>query len=176
MPGLRAFLRVNTGYESEQESAELKASGAPGLQATDKDDYLTKIIKYIPGEIVAAYLFAAGTIGDFITEGEIPEGELSNPVKLNLYWWAFIVLLVLAPIYRYLAIKLPGIAIDRLAIVQAVIATIAFATWVYALGGPFDPYENSSWHPTKGALVLLGVTLALPLLERVALLFKPSSN
>jgi len=147
---LQDYLRVRTAYDITNQNIKTKKV------ATHKDDYTTKIIKYIPGEIVTAYLFASGMI----------DGIDVNSTHTWL-WGIFFFLLILTPFYRWRMIKLSELPWDRSAIIQALIATLAYTAWVFALGGPFEEWEN--WNTTIGALVLMGVTLILPLFDMLLL-------
>ena len=153
---LKFAKRVITDYDlSRQESP----------QAQTKDGYLTKIVKYIPGDIVAAFLFAMNLIGEINLKAAATQEGLSGEQKLQTLWVVFFFLLVLTPWIRWRMIRIKGQGPDRSAIVQAFIAAIAFAAWVYALGGPFKFTTN--WNPTWAGLILMGATLILPLLDDV---------
>ena len=54
------------------------------------DDYRSRILKLIPAEIIAAYLTLKGLI----------ESAASSPtVKETIYWFVFLVLLILTPVF-----------------------------------------------------------------------------
>jgi hypothetical protein len=118
---------------------------------TSEDAYLTKLVKYIPAEIVAAYIAASRALES--ARGEVP---------LETVLWAVAgVLLVLTPLWMLFAASEPGKPRPAF---QALAATLAFASWVFALGGPF---EFQTWYrPAYGSLVLILVTLVIPLAEK----------
>lgn len=95
------------------------------------DVFLTNLVKLIPAEIVALY----AVIQTFV------------PDTLTAHLFVSVPLFVLTPLYMYFAMHVKKIA-------QVATSTVAFAVWVFALGGPFvfiQGYE--SW--------MAGVVLAL---------------
>ncbi len=111
------------------------------------DPYASTVIKFIPTEIVAAYLAIQG----FITG--LPESTLR---------WVTIavsaILLVLCPLYLALIQKVKGAA-------QLIVTSISFIVWLYTIGGPFDLWSGVH-EPRIGAAVLVVWTLVLPLIVR----------
>jgi hypothetical protein len=103
-------------------------------------------VKYIPAEIVAVFVAIDGVL------------KAASNVLPSFYWLMFVVLLGLTALYtwRFTAVKgLPP------AYVQIVISTVAFAVWVFALGGPFRFLE---WYnPVYGSALLMVYTLVPPL-------------
>ena len=119
--------------------------------ATSEDSYLTKVVKYIPAEIVAAYVAAARAL-----EGSGDQVDLETAL-----WVVGAVLLVLTPLWIIFAASEQG---KPRPVFQAGAAAFAFACWVFALGGPF---EFRPWYrPIYGTLVLIFATLALPIIEK----------
>ncbi|MGQ9626202.1 MAG: hypothetical protein ACUVV0_04770 [Anaerolineae bacterium] len=118
---------------------------------TKEDNYLAKVVKYIPGEIVAAYVAASGALT-----------TAKDAVPLETVLWIVTgVLLVLTPLWILIATAEPG---KPRPVFQAVAATIAFICWVFALGGPF---AFQPWYvPVYGTLVLIFSTLVIPLAEK----------
>jgi hypothetical protein len=119
---------------------------------TAEDAYLTKIVKYIPAEIVAAYVAASRAL----------EGARDQvPLEASL-WVVTGALLALTPVWMLFAAAEPG---KPRPLFQALAAVLAFACWVFALGGPF---EFQTWYrPVYGTLVLILVTVVIPLMEKV---------
>jgi len=109
-----------------------------------QDDYLTRIIKYIPSEVVALYITLYGIAS--AAKDEIP---------FNLMIWLIFVLGALGTVlYLWRVAKVD----DGL---QIAISTGAFVVWVFALGGPFS--ELSWYHPVYGALLLPIYTFFIPI-------------
>jgi len=117
-----------------------------------QDPYLAKVVKYIPAEIVAAYVAASRALE--ATRDQVAYG--------TLLWVVAGALLVLTPVWMLYATREPG---RPPATFQAAAATVAFACWVFALGGPF---ESIAWYrPVYGTLVLVFATLVIPLVEKI---------
>ena len=108
------------------------------------DDYLTKILKYIPSEVVVLYITLYGVASAAKTE--IPFGLIT--------WLIFVVGVLGTVLYLWRIAKVN----DRS---QIFISTGAFVVWVFALGGPFS---SLSWyHPVYGALLLPIYTFFIPI-------------
>lgn len=114
-----------------------------------EDSYWEKVMRYIPGEIVAAYVAAASMVS---SATDVP----TKPVL----WVITIVLVIVTPIWIYYATDVP----DRpKPILQTIAATIGFMVWVFAIGGPFVYFE---WYrPLYGSLLLILATLLMPKIE-----------
>ncbi|MCC7389436.1 MAG: hypothetical protein IT431_11775 [Phycisphaerales bacterium] len=129
-------------------SREIASGRGPGARGdAPADQYRDRLLKYIPGEVIVVW----GTISAIITQAKPPAAQ-----EQLILWVVFAVLLVATPLYqwRLLKIRLP---------VQLAVATIAFAVWVFYLGGPF---ASVGWYkPLYGAVVLPLFTFLVPLLE-----------
>jgi hypothetical protein len=117
----------------------------PGAQT---DEYVSKIIKLIPAEIVSVYL-AVFNIAD------------SNRQQTNgnngLQWMVFVLILIITPFYLK---KIAGITGTK----QIIFCTISFVVWVFSMGGPLK--DVMIWGNTMqflGAVFLPIYTLAIPL-------------
>ena len=120
----------------------------PKVQPTDS--YLTKIVKYIPTEIIAGYV----TLSGFIL-------GMDDPQQFIYFWVVSIVLLILTPLYLHVATSESG---KKSSLHHPVAGALAFAAWVFATGGPFMQFQ---WYDrTMGSIVLVLVCLCLPLIER----------
>jgi hypothetical protein len=124
-------------------------ANAPNLPA---DRYKDRIIKLIPGEVVAVYLFLSGLIAS-TDPAKIPQDKLLTIV--------FLILLALT--WPYLS-RIAGVS-NR---TQVAISTVAFAVWVFSLGGPF-PYLMGlvgwKYQPIYGGIILPLYTFAVPILD-----------
>ncbi|HZZ78827.1 MAG TPA: hypothetical protein VFE62_09935 [Gemmataceae bacterium] len=143
---------ISTAYaDAQAERAHLAKTGAPSPEVT-ADRYKDRIVKLIPGEVVAVYLFVAGLIAATDSE-QVPQGPLLTVV--------FLVLLGLT--WPYLA-RVAGVS-NRL---QLAISTVAFVVWVFSLGGPF-PYLMAlvglKYHPIYGGILLPIYTFSVPILD-----------
>lgn len=122
---------------------QFQAKGA----GAELDTYFDRLIKYIPAEIVGAWIVAKG----LITAEEEP-----NP---TLGWIVFGigVIITAAWIWKRTQVKdLPP------AVTQILISTLAFCVWVFALGG--IPFENLPFYKSlygSLALILFSLVSAL---------------
>jgi hypothetical protein len=122
---------------------------ATGTGTAGVDGYFDKIVKYIPADIIGAWVFAAGAIN---AATDVP----STP----LLWIVFSVLLLVTPLWMLRWTRQPG---KPPTVIQAVIATLAFAVWVFALGGPFA--KMGFYRPLYGSLLLALYTLLVPMIN-----------
>ncbi|SEH06317.1 hypothetical protein [Candidatus Venteria ishoeyi] len=125
-------------------TTQLQASG--GVRV---DSYFDKVMKYIPADIVAAWIATTGIINSASTK--MPQA--------TVLWIAFASGLVLTALWTW---KQTSETDKPLAATQILISTTAFAVWVFALGGPF---ENLGWYDSSyGALGLIFYTLVVGLI------------
>ena len=114
---------------------------------------LDKIIKYIPGEIVAAFLFINGILVSV---------EPAPPASIQ--WGMFFLLLILTPVYLWRVTLDPILQLPP-ATGQIFVGTVAFAAWVYAIGGPFSlitegPYQYQAY---LGSIAIALFTVVAPI-------------
>jgi len=121
-------------------STQLHAAAAPSI-----DGYFDRVLKYIPGEVVAGWVTITGIIA-----------SVSSGDNAVLLWVLFGVFMLLTAAYTW---KLTNVAGQPPAVKQIVIATIAFIIWAFALGGPFATIEGYSalW----GSAALIVYTMAM---------------
>lgn len=121
-------------------------------QSTAKaDDYLGRLLKYIPAELVGLYLAARGLVP--VTQ----EDGVGSLWVIALSSW------ILVPIYLYLTTKRKG---ERTLWWQVCLGTIAFPVWVFAVGG--EPVTSLHWyaqHLYLGSVALMFVTVIFGLIE-----------
>ena len=125
---------LSTRYRDLKELQKTRvATGAPN--DVKPDDYAARLIKHIPAEVVAVYVFV---------EGVIRQASGPSPSS-TLLWITFGVLTVLTPLYLWRVQKVTKW-------VQLLICTLSFALWVFSLGGPFS---TLGWYlPIYGAVAL----------------------
>ena len=123
-----------------------ETAGAPGgVAVPTEDDYLTKLLKYVPLEVLGAYLFIAGVIDSNVTK---PHDHA---------WWLgglLIAILLLTVVYdiRVLSVVRPA---------QIAMSVVGLAIYVFATGGWFATttwYEH--WYAAL-ALPLFGLLVAI---------------
>jgi hypothetical protein len=123
-----------------------------GTQRTSH--YLERVAKYIPGEIIATYMFVLGII------------KTVDPAKEQLLpyvaWAALGCCFVLTPIYFYMFAPA-----GKPKWHQIVISSSAFVIWAYALGGPFELAKL--YKPWLSSIILA-------LFTAISGLFKPARS
>ncbi|HYH68738.1 MAG TPA: hypothetical protein VD866_28860 [Urbifossiella sp.] len=120
-----------------------------GAASPPMDGYFDKVIKYIPSDVVAAWLLVTSLIK---SDNTIDQATVS--------WIAFAFVLVFTFFWMRWQTTKENTKTPHYS--QTVIATIAFAVWAFALGAPFAYYDF--YRPTYGSLALIGFTLVAPLL------------
>ncbi|MCJ8280162.1 MAG: hypothetical protein MJK14_09695 [Rivularia sp. ALOHA_DT_140] len=113
------------------------------------DTYFDKVIKYIPADIVGAWLAVDGLIK-----------AAGDNVAANTSWVAFIIGLVITALWTHKQTQEPK---KRPAITQIVISTAAFIVWVYASGGPF--LTANLYNPAYGSMLLIFYTLVVAMIN-----------
>ena len=128
-------------------------STAPQSTAgTTVDTYTDKVVKYIPADVVAAWVTATGLIAG-------ADASFPKPTAL---WGCFAFGVIVTPLWTLRQTRAPGLPP---AYKQTIIATLAFIVWVFALvGGPFALL--GFYHPIFGSLVLIGFTLIVGLIDQ----------
>lgn len=118
-----------------------------GLRSNDEafKDYLSRLLKLIPSEIVGLYMVGSGFI---------PEDQHVGAVVWAVFCFA---MLIASRIYGTSdsAQNLPPQP------VPIVLACVAFMVWIYWLGGPFTAYHmHVGW---VGSLLVLAVSFIAPI-------------
>ena len=98
--------------------------------------FLENLVKLIPAEIIALYAVLSG----FVPEDLV--GQLFITVPL----------FVLTPFYMYFSMKISKIS-------QIVISSVAFAVWLFAIGGPFVYFP---WYEAWMGGALLALYTLIP--------------
>ena len=111
--------------------------GMLGAARPTQEEFLGRLAKYIPAEIVGLYLAASAPVPK--TDGG----------HLTLLWIIFGTCLLLTPLYMIFVTNDPQKGPLWL---QVVLATIAFPVWVFAIGGPF---AFLSWYRGYIATIVL---------------------
>jgi hypothetical protein len=125
-----------------QRDIDTALSTREAAPARAADDYGTRVMKYIPAEVVTVYIAVQAVIAQ------------AGPVDGSgtLLWIAFGFLLILTPVYLWRVTHVTKA-------LQLVISTMSFAVWVFSLGGPFASFV---WYqPLYGAVLLPLYTFAV---------------
>ena len=120
--------------------------GAPAAAAAassgDIDTYFDKVVKYIPADVVAAWVAVTGLVS-----------SASGIPRQRTLWVAFAIGLVLTAWWTWKQATAAG---RPPPVTQTIISTGAFAVWVFALGGPFQHVPGQQVY---GSLLLILYTL-----------------
>jgi hypothetical protein len=123
--------------------------------------YLDKLLKLIPSEIIAAYLF----IQNLIANQPVIIGN--TDYQIIVLWLVVFVFMIITPVYL---VNVQHVYKMN----QIVISGIAYLIWTYSLGGPF---RLEGWYNPQIAAVLLVLwTLITPLFVKTTPARKPKSN
>lgn len=107
--------------------------------------YLDRLLKMIPGEVIALYVLGTGVI---------PAGD-----SITIAAWAVICIFAVIAVRAWgTADRSKGETTDW---VMVAISTVAFVIWLYNLGGPFEVYNL--YVPYIGTLVALAYTFFVPI-------------
>jgi len=126
-----------------------RAQAAAGVTPpVEFDSYFDKAVKYIPADIVAAWVAVTGLV------------KIARDVpRQTILWVAFGIGLLVTALWTWKQAAAPG---RRPPVTQAIISTGAFAVWVFALGGPF---QHVPGQPVYGSLLLILYTLVVALID-----------
>lgn len=158
IPIIRLFVK-----ESKNQTATDADSKTFYLSETEKekpsvksDNYIEQVLKYIPSEIVAAYLFL--------------EGILKSSTKTTelFFWIVFFFMLVVTPFYIWALTSEKDENTGKTrkpAWDQIIISFFSFAVWVFAIGGPFAslPWYDSIY----GSTLLVLFTFMPPIISKI---------
>ena len=138
------------------------------------DPYVKKLVSYIPGEVVAAYIAITGYL-TYDIANEVPE------YYKTFYLVVFFSLLIIGVFWMYYSVydkKEQTRGDKKRALFQAAVSFFAFPVWVYAIGNPIlksiicniDTVvgnECGLYSPELGAILLVLFTLTIPLIDRI---------
>jgi hypothetical protein len=131
--------RIETGEPTLTRSAATTAT---------KDDYLGRLAKYIPAEVVGLYV------------AMVAAAPTTNPHYSTILWVIFFLNAVLVPIYMWIVTSREG---KKPLMLQIVLASLAFPVWAFAMGGPFTQF---SWYQGwMASMLLMFVTVVFGLAE-----------
>jgi FtsH-binding integral membrane protein len=126
-------------------SRVITAADAKADPKAEESSYLAKVVRYIPGEIVAAYLVAYNALA-----------AAPNVPLETILWIVVGVLTLVTPFWILFATADPA---KPRPYYQAVAAMVSFVIWAFAM---------QSWYqPVYGFLMLILGTFLMPILEKV---------
>jgi hypothetical protein len=108
----------------------------------DVDGYADRLVKFIPGDVVAGWLTLKSVIA-----------AAAQPSR-SYYWLSFLALCLLTAIWTWRQTSKTGLPT---ATTQIGVSTAAFGIWSFALGEPFSGF---AWYsPLLASVVLILFTL-----------------
>ena len=136
--------RIDTGPPIEHLDGVPSEHGKT-LTLGRREDYLGRLVKYIPSEIIALYIFTSGMVQPR------PDGT----TNWKALWIVFAINFAFVPPYLIFATSRGK---KKVLWPQVLLSCVAFPVWVFALGGPFKYWKIDNWIP---AVTLAFVTVAL---------------
>ena len=122
----------------------------------ESDSIPSQIVKFIPGETITAYQGVAG----LVTLAEASE-------QVMLLTWAAIAGLFFTFFWNLVGAQ-DSAKNEPLAWSQAIVSTIAFVVWLFAINSPVAHKYVGTWNELRGSvLLLLATVLILPVLGRI---------
>jgi len=117
------------------------------------DDYLSRVLKYIPSEIVMAYIAIEGVLRTSYNPAVWAERQML--LKLSLGVAATLTIITPFWLWRVMRVRRGT---------QILLSTLSVPVWLFAMGGPFVLLD---WYkPAFGAIVLPLYTLIVPIISR----------
>jgi hypothetical protein len=140
--------RVNRNILTDDDvpEANLESNAPQELGATVADDYWGRLVKYVPIEIIGAYMIVSGVVdtayADSMWQRRLALGILGAAGVIASWFFALRVLKVVRR-------------------VQLMMTGLAFAVWSFATGGVFSTMDW--WQPWMGtiAVVVFGVAVRI---------------
>lgn len=137
------------GLKSAKAMGALETTGTPA----QLDGYWDRVIKNIPGDIVAGWTAILGLFG-------VVPGSRGDLETTNILWVIWAVLTVITFFWTYRQTKMPQM---QPAWTQIFISTFAFIVWALALGVPFNTL--SIYDSRIAAAILILFTLLVGAIE-----------
>ena len=128
---------------------DVTMSEVVGSRTQSYDGYVSKLIKYIPSEILAVYL----TLRSFVLT--------TDPLDQTLYWLIFGFGILVTPFYIW-RIQTQKNSHKNTNWQMMFISTGAFIVWAIGTGGPFD--QLPGYKAAYGGILLIIYTFLIPLL------------
>jgi len=117
------------------------------------DDYMSRVLKHIPSEIVMAYIAIDGVLRTSYN----PNVRADRLMLEKLLWITVGILTVITPLWLWRVMRVRRVS-------QLFVSTLSIVVWFFALGGPFAMLD---WYkPALGAVALPLYTLIVPIISR----------
>jgi hypothetical protein len=119
------------------------------------DSFAAKVVKYIPADVVAAWITVNSLIKPASTNATTDQTDY--PVLFGV----FFVFVVITALWTWRTTKEPDMPVAK---TQILISIVSFVVWVLAIGGPFQYFQAVSARPYLGGIVLIIWTLVAGLI------------
>jgi hypothetical protein len=144
---------MSAPYRIHQSQRNVRAVAAAGGPTEGFREYLDRLMKMIPGEVVGLYLIGSGFI---------PQD-----------WTALLILWTIVCVIAVIVVRIYGTADPAVGLppqmIPVAVSTVAFLIWVYTLGGPFRGQKVAGYdlyQPVLGSLLVLGWSFFIPIFYR----------
>jgi hypothetical protein len=122
------------------------------------DTFAGRVVKYIPADVVAAWVTVNSLLAPKPTPGATTAGAATTPAQdFTMLWVVFGVFVLLTAIWTWRTTQTTSNA--PVAKTQIIISTISFIVWVLGIGGPFESLAFVNNTPAIGGVVLIIWTL-----------------
>jgi len=126
---------------------EIEAAAIVDKNLIKPDNYQSKLLKLIPTEVVAVFIFISGLIGN----------DIYDKKYLILKWAVFGFLFIINPFYLRFVSNVTNLK-------QLIICTLGFAVWFFSLGNNFMTIGNDpDFSQMLGSVILALYTLIVPI-------------
>ncbi len=98
------------------------------MKVPTADDYLTKLLKYVPIEVLGAYLFVEGIVTTNLKEG--------SPELQTWLFWVLVAAIIAAAVYAKTVLGV-------VRYLQIAVGALGIAVYVFATGGWF---ATTAWY------------------------------
>lgn len=156
------ILRIRSHRENAIEAETTAASG--GTSPDSAKQYIERVVKLIPSEVVGVYLVGKAGIQARFTDKADHSQDMFSEGTYWIGWTAFCLLAVIA--IRSWATSDKVTPVEKPAVA---IAAISFLIWVYSFGDAFkfiSVRNHSLWDSLLAMLLVFAWTLAVPFFYR----------
>lgn len=145
----------------------VNASTTQTTQGPGVDSFAARVVKYIPADVVAAWVTLTSIVVTQTAPATPPAGTTGSTAAATVapdypvLWILFVVFLVLTAIWTWKTTQVPNAPTAK---TQIIVSTISFAVWAFGLGGPFASLAFVQGRPYLGGVALLVWTLVAGLI------------
>ena len=131
-------------YYDKKTDPQTQKGVAPPTNTSNGKEYLEKVAKIVPSEIIAGYLALVGLV---------PSIGLGESVEKGFYYGIFILCVILTPIY----FKAQSDKTKPTPTIHIILSTVAFVIWAYSTTG--DKIVHDFFNAAIASIVLAAFSL-----------------